>query len=76
MDDMLVMSMTFEQYLLDLEDFFYVPNQYQIKLNPLKYVFSIRGGRFLGFLVSSKGINDSLAISKKSLVSYMKVGYP
>jgi hypothetical protein len=42
-----------------------MPNQYQIKLNPLKYVFSIRGGRLLRFLVSSKGINDSLAISKK-----------
>jgi hypothetical protein len=53
-----------------------MPNQYQIKLNPLKYVFSIRGGRFLGFLVSSKGINDSLAISKKSLVSHMEVDYP
>jgi len=42
-DDMLVKSMMFEQHLLDLEEVFSMLNQYQIKLNFLKCVFSIKG---------------------------------
>jgi len=30
-----------------------------IKLNPFKYVFSIKSGKFLGFLVSNKGIKPN-----------------
>jgi len=58
-DDMLVKSMMFEQHLLDLEEVFSMLNQYQIKLNFLKCVFSIKGGKLLGFLLSSKGIKSN-----------------
>jgi hypothetical protein len=50
---MLVKNITFEEV-------FSVLIQYQMKYNPSKYVFSIKGGKFLGFLVSSKRINPIL----------------
>jgi len=42
-DDMLVERMTFQQYLLNFEEVFIVLSQCQIKLNPSKCVFAIRG---------------------------------
>jgi hypothetical protein len=30
-----------------------------MKLNPIKYVFIIKGGKFLGFLISSNGIEPN-----------------
>jgi hypothetical protein len=59
-DDMLVKSMTFEQYLQDLKKVFFVLHQHLIRLNPTKYVFSMNNGKFLGFLVNNKGIEPSL----------------
>lgn len=49
MDDMLMKSMTFEQHLIDLEEVFFVIGLYQMKLNLLKYMFFIKGGKFRGF---------------------------
>lgn len=57
-DGMLIKSMTFE-HLLDLEEFFFVLSQYQIKLNPFECVFTNKGGKFMGFLVSSKEIESN-----------------
>lgn len=42
-DDMFVKSMTFKQHRLDFKKVFNVLSQYQIKLNPFKYVFAIKG---------------------------------
>lgn len=58
-DGVLVKSMTFEQHLLDLEEFFFVLSQYKIKLNPFECVFTIKRGKFMGFLVSSKEIEPN-----------------
>jgi len=58
-DDMFVKNMTFQQHILDLKEVFVVLNQYQMKLNPSKCVFAIKGGKFLGFLVSSRGIKPN-----------------
>jgi len=58
-DDMLVKKMTFKQHILDLKEVFVVLSQYHVKLNPSKCVFAIKGGKFLGFLVSSKGIEPN-----------------
>jgi hypothetical protein len=55
MDDMLVKNMTSEQYLKDLKEVFSILDRCQMKLNPFKCVFAIRGGKYLGFLVNSKG---------------------
>jgi len=59
-DDMLVKSMTFKQYLLDLEEVFIILKHHQRKFNLSRCVFAIKGGKFLGFLVSNKRIKLNL----------------
>ena len=59
-DDMLVKSMTFKQHLLDLEEVFIILKHHQMKFNLSKCVFAIKGGKFLGFIVSNKGIKSNL----------------
>jgi len=58
-DDMLVKSMTFEQHLQDLREVFQVLESHSMKLNPSKCMFAIRRGKFLGFLVSNRGIEPN-----------------
>jgi hypothetical protein len=60
MDDMLVKSMTFEQHIRDLREVFEVLESHNMKLNPFKCVFAIWGRKFLGFLVSNRGIEPNL----------------
>lgn len=59
-DDMLVKSLSFEHYLKDLKEIFTVLRSYKMKLNPAKYVFSIKVGKFLGFIVSRNRIEPNL----------------
>lgn len=54
-DDMIVKSIRFEQHLQDLQELFLILYKYQMKLNPTKCMFPIRGGKFLVFLVRAKG---------------------
>ena len=56
MDDMLVKSSTAEQHLADLQEAFDVMRATQLKLNPKKSFFGLTGGKFLGYLVSCRGI--------------------
>jgi hypothetical protein len=51
--------MTFEQHLRDLKEVFQILEDHNIKLNPSKCVFAIRGGKFLVFLVSHIGIEPN-----------------
>ena len=55
-DDILVKSKEEFAYLDDLEETFTTLRQYQMKLNPSKYAFGVVFGKFLGFMVSQKGI--------------------
>lgn len=55
-DDMVVKSTTFEQYLKDLVEIFAQIRKYDIRLNPEKCVFGVGGGKFLGFMLSERGI--------------------
>jgi hypothetical protein len=59
-DDMLVKSMVFKQHLLNLEEIFFALNHYQMKLNPFKYIFTIKRGKLLGFLMINRGIKPNL----------------
>jgi hypothetical protein len=59
-DDMFVKSMTFEQHLRDFREVFKVLESHNMKLNPFKCVFAIQGRKFLGFLVSNRGIEPNL----------------
>ena len=56
MDDMLVKSKEEIAYLDDLRETFVAFKQYQMKLNPSKCVFVVASGKFLGFMVSQRGI--------------------
>nr|XP_023895560.1 uncharacterized protein LOC112007449 [Quercus suber] len=55
-DDMLVKSKEELEHLDDLKETFDTLKQYQMKLNPSKCVFGVASGKFLGFMVSQRGI--------------------
>lgn len=55
-DDMLVKSIQSAYHISDLTEAFCTLRQYDMKLNPAKYAFGVSPGKFLGFIVSSKGI--------------------
>ena len=55
-DDMLVKSKEEEDHLDDLRETFNTLRQYNMKLNPSKCAFGVSSGKFLGFMVSQRGI--------------------
>ncbi|KAL0415865.1 UNVERIFIED_CONTAM: hypothetical protein Slati_3418400 [Sesamum latifolium] len=55
-DDMLVKSKKAAGHVKDLEETFSVLRKYKLKLNPAKCTFGVQGGRFLGFMVTQRGI--------------------
>ena len=55
-DDMLVKSQREEDHLEDLRETFDTLRSYNLKLNPGKCAFGMTAGKFLGFLVSQRGI--------------------
>ena len=55
-DDMLVKSKEEEDHLEDLKETFNTLRKYSMKLNPSKCAFGVSFGKFLGFMVSQRGI--------------------
>uniref|UniRef100_A0A2N9HJT9 Uncharacterized protein n=1 Tax=Fagus sylvatica TaxID=28930 RepID=A0A2N9HJT9_FAGSY len=55
-DDMLVKSKKDDDHLADLKETFQALRRYNMKLNPAKCVFGVSSGKFLGFMVSQRGI--------------------
>ena len=55
-NDMLVKSQDKEIHLDDLQETFDTLRQYNMKLNPSKYAFGVSLRKFLGFMVSHRGI--------------------
>ena len=55
-DDMLVKSLSEEDQLEDLRETFDTLRSYNMKLNPRKCAFRVTAGKFLGFMVSQRGI--------------------
>uniref|UniRef100_A0A2N9H4Y6 Uncharacterized protein n=1 Tax=Fagus sylvatica TaxID=28930 RepID=A0A2N9H4Y6_FAGSY len=55
-DDMLVKSKENEDHLTDLKETFQALRTYNMKLNPEKCAFGVSSGKFLGFMVSQRGI--------------------
>ena len=55
-DDMLVKSVREHNHLNDLQETFDTLRSYNMKLNPSKCVFGVTAGKFLGFMVSQRGI--------------------
>lgn len=59
MDDIIIKSQSFEEHVKDLKEMFTVLDKYQMKLNPAKCAFFIKGGKFLGYMVSARGIEPN-----------------
>ncbi|KAL0295510.1 UNVERIFIED_CONTAM: Retrovirus-related Pol polyprotein from transposon opus [Sesamum angustifolium] len=55
-DDMMVKSQKKENHKQDLQDYFGILQHFRMKLNPTKCTFGVRGGKFLGFMISQRGI--------------------
>ena len=55
-DDMLVKSVKVELHITHLAEAFQVLKIYNMKLNPAKCAFGVSAGKFLGFIVNSRGI--------------------
>ena len=55
-DDMLVKSVRENNHLCDLQETFNTLRSYNMKLNPSKCMFEVTAGKFLGFMVSQRGI--------------------
>ena len=55
-DDMITKSKEPKNYVKHLEKTFELLRKYQMKLNPEKCAFEVSSGKFLGFLVSHRGI--------------------
>ena len=58
-DDMLVKILDEEKHLDGLQETFDTLRQYNLKLNPSKCAFGVSSGKFLGFIVSHRGIEVS-----------------
>ena len=56
MDDMLVKSKSSMNHVVDLEETFGTLRKYKMKLNPTKCAFEVTSRKFLGFMVSGRGI--------------------
>ena len=59
-DDMLVKSIKAELHITHLAKAFQVLKSYNMKLNPTKCAFEVSVGKFLGFIVNSRGIKANL----------------
>ena len=57
---MLAKSKEEEHHLDDLKEMFETLRLYGMKLNPNKYVFGVSSGKFLGFMVSQRGVEANL----------------
>ncbi|XP_077241406.1 uncharacterized protein LOC143881940 [Tasmannia lanceolata] len=55
-DDMLVKSQSVQDHVSDLNETFQVLREHNMKLNPTKCTFGVSSGKFLGFMVSRRGI--------------------
>jgi succinylglutamate desuccinylase len=60
MDDMLVKSTESMDHAYDLHKAFETLKLYEMKLNPVKCAFGVFSEKFLGYIVSSRGIEANL----------------
>ncbi|KAM1050376.1 hypothetical protein ACFX13_032858 [Malus domestica] len=56
LDDMLVKSKHADQHITNLSETFTILKRYRMRLNPNKYAFGVGSGKFLGFMISQRGI--------------------
>lgn len=59
-NDLLVKSKHASQYPQHLVELFGMLCEFRIKLNPTKCIFGVTNGKFLGYLVTKRGIEANL----------------
>ena len=59
-NDMMVKNPIMEQHIRNLADTFAALRLYNMKLNPKKCMFRVKAKKFLGFMVSQRGIEANL----------------
>ncbi|KAI0494737.1 hypothetical protein KFK09_024880 [Dendrobium nobile] len=59
-DDMLVKTLERTKHIFDLEQCFSLLRHYNIRLNPVKCAFGVTSRKFLGFMVTHRGIEANL----------------
>ena len=59
-DDIVVKSKTRKEHVLHLQEVFHLLRKYDMKLNPSKCAFGIGAGKFLGLMVTQRGIKVNL----------------
>ena len=69
-DDIVVKSKKGEEHVQVLRKVFERCRTYKLRMNPLKCMFGVSSGKFLGFLVHSRGIDMDLA--KATAITTMK----
>ncbi|XP_016173638.1 uncharacterized protein LOC107616157 [Arachis ipaensis] len=55
-DDMVVKTKVGHPHIEDLDEIFTQVRKYNMRLNPEKCAFGVQGGKFLGFILTSRGI--------------------
>ncbi|KAL2248431.1 UNVERIFIED_CONTAM: Retrovirus-related Pol polyprotein from transposon opus [Sesamum indicum] len=71
-DDMLVKSSRSHDHIAYLEQTFATLRKFRMKLNPMKCTFGVAGGKFLGYLVSERGIE----MNPEKIESILKLKSP
>ncbi|KAL2237224.1 UNVERIFIED_CONTAM: Transposon Tf2-12 polyprotein [Sesamum indicum] len=71
-DDMLVKSKQESDHLAHLGTTFSIIRAYGMKLNPAKCTFGVRGGKFLDYMVSERGIESKL----EKIKAILQLGSP
>lgn len=66
-DDMVVNSMKAEDHLRDLKEAFDILDEYNMKIKPLKCRFGMKSGKFLGYMVTKRGI-DARPVQIKAIM--------
>lgn len=54
--DMISKSQNEEEYVIHLKKLFPRLRKYKLRLNPAKWIFGVRSGNLLGFIVTQRGI--------------------
>ncbi|KAM1192927.1 hypothetical protein ACFXTH_013241 [Malus domestica] len=73
-DDMLVKSKQADQHITNLSETFTILKRYRMRLNPNKCAFSVGSSKFLGFMISQRGIEANPGNFKRYLEPYWQVG--
>ncbi|GKU88934.1 hypothetical protein SLEP1_g3141 [Rubroshorea leprosula] len=68
-DDIVVKSLKAEDHLADLDETFNNLRKNRMRLNPAKCIFSVEFGKFLGFMVSRRGIELRYPIAEKAALA-------